>query len=513
MQLGYPHYGWYNYSNPERDNSHRVIGVSSILNDARPVVELIQEGDNVRLYAAFEDSYFGVYVGKILFEGNGYNSIEDLDQASNFSNHWWSWFPTPSLPNGGSEFPVLIDNPVVYGYDGKLFLYYVEPQKTEDSKIVQHDITYDETTPLKEYLSRPEDCYNFYSIQGVISESNGIIGLVAHTQVLGGLPRVAFYRKYPYNNVPLLNTVYVAMYSPTIMAENLYGFGSFSAKILMRSTDLEWYHSNGYNEPEFILNQASGAYTREDVSSEDRASVFTRTNASPAQLEHNEILGKFSKERLSKFDLRILIFGKDNFHTNRKIILDFTGAKVGIVDSLIKGSTIAAIKFLSSSPQGTIAFQPDSTIFPIGISLIRNGQTILIIPPNSWNVLSINNLPGIQPGDVVCFKTIKPLLAKWGYYEYFPKISGSKQAKQDLTNSDLNNNQEIFINVYPNPFNPVTTFKLTLPEPSFVNLTIFNILGQKVAELVNGSLNSGDYKLVLNGKSMSSGIYIYNPLC
>ncbi|MEO8167458.1 MAG: M1 family aminopeptidase, partial [bacterium] len=62
---------------------------------------------------------------------------------------------------------------------------------------------------------------------------------------------------------------------------------------------------------------------------------------------------------------------------------------------------------------------------------------------------------------------------------------------------------------YPNPFNPVTTIKYDLPYQSHVRMTVFDVLGSKVAELVNESLPAGEYTTQFNGSNLSSGVYYY----
>ncbi|MEP1306412.1 MAG: T9SS type A sorting domain-containing protein [Balneola sp.] len=62
---------------------------------------------------------------------------------------------------------------------------------------------------------------------------------------------------------------------------------------------------------------------------------------------------------------------------------------------------------------------------------------------------------------------------------------------------------------YPNPFNPTTNINFTIPEISKVELAIFNVLGQKVAELVNGEKSPGSYTISWDASSVSSGVYIY----
>lgn len=62
---------------------------------------------------------------------------------------------------------------------------------------------------------------------------------------------------------------------------------------------------------------------------------------------------------------------------------------------------------------------------------------------------------------------------------------------------------------YPNPFNPTTTISYQLPEKAFVSLEIYNLLGQKVADLVNQIQAPGNHKVNFNASKLSSGTYIY----
>jgi hypothetical protein len=62
---------------------------------------------------------------------------------------------------------------------------------------------------------------------------------------------------------------------------------------------------------------------------------------------------------------------------------------------------------------------------------------------------------------------------------------------------------------YPNPFNPVTTIKYSIPKYSFVTLRVYDVLGNQVAALVNGMKQPGNYAVSFNGKSLASGVYLY----
>ncbi|MHB8905127.1 MAG: T9SS type A sorting domain-containing protein [Melioribacteraceae bacterium] len=62
---------------------------------------------------------------------------------------------------------------------------------------------------------------------------------------------------------------------------------------------------------------------------------------------------------------------------------------------------------------------------------------------------------------------------------------------------------------YPNPFNPSTNIQFSIPTSSNVKLTIFNILGEEIAVLVNGYMNAGNYKVTFNASNLPSGLYLY----
>ena len=60
---------------------------------------------------------------------------------------------------------------------------------------------------------------------------------------------------------------------------------------------------------------------------------------------------------------------------------------------------------------------------------------------------------------------------------------------------------------YPNPFNPVTNFTYSIPKDTWVKISVFNIMGQKVTVLVDGQRYAGNYELSFNADGLASGIY------
>jgi len=63
---------------------------------------------------------------------------------------------------------------------------------------------------------------------------------------------------------------------------------------------------------------------------------------------------------------------------------------------------------------------------------------------------------------------------------------------------------------YPNPFNPTTTIRFTLGNASNIKLNIYNILGQKVATLLDAPMAAGTHTVNFNASHLASGVYIYS---
>ncbi len=62
---------------------------------------------------------------------------------------------------------------------------------------------------------------------------------------------------------------------------------------------------------------------------------------------------------------------------------------------------------------------------------------------------------------------------------------------------------------HPNPFNPSTSISFSIPTRAFVTLSIFNLLGQQVARLVDEEKTPGEYTVEWDAQGMSSGVYFY----
>ena len=85
---------------------------------------------------------------------------------------------------------------------------------------------------------------------------------------------------------------------------------------------------------------------------------------------------------------------------------------------------------------------------------------------------------------------------------------GLATSNEDEFLADIPNEVELGQN-YPNPFNPTTNITFGLPQSSKVNITVYDVLGRKVATVFAGSKPEGFHSVQFDASNLSSGIYIY----
>lgn len=77
------------------------------------------------------------------------------------------------------------------------------------------------------------------------------------------------------------------------------------------------------------------------------------------------------------------------------------------------------------------------------------------------------------------------------------------------TKESETNNQAALEQNFPNPFNPTTTIQYTIPKGGHVRLSVFNLLGQEVAEIFEGVQSAGTYEVTFSKDELPTGIYFY----
>ncbi len=116
-----------------------------------------------------------------------------------------------------------------------------------------------------------------------------------------------------------------------------------------------------------------------------------------------------------------------------------------------------------------------------------------------------------NPSGEWCFTVTNVTKSGWTY------DSGSNVVTKSCESGDVYSEDNVvempaeyrLLQNYPNPFNPVTTIQFILPTASYTQLSVYNILGQEVAKLVDGTLDAGEHNIQWNAEEYPSGIYLY----
>jgi hypothetical protein len=78
-----------------------------------------------------------------------------------------------------------------------------------------------------------------------------------------------------------------------------------------------------------------------------------------------------------------------------------------------------------------------------------------------------------------------------------------------VNDGEINPEKYQLLQNYPNPFNPSTKISFSLPERGFVNLTVYNSIGQKIKTLISRTLEAGRHTVNFNAEGLTAGIYFY----
>ena len=83
-------------------------------------------------------------------------------------------------------------------------------------------------------------------------------------------------------------------------------------------------------------------------------------------------------------------------------------------------------------------------------------------------------------------------------------VTGATEVENNFTPAGFSLSQN-----YPNPFNPSTKISFSLAKESHVVLNVYNVLGQRVAALINQNMKAGEHEYNFNASNLSSGVYFY----
>jgi hypothetical protein len=158
----------------------------------------------------------------------------------------------------------------------------------------------------------------------------------------------------------------------------------------------------------------------------------------------------------------------------------------GLVSASVTGLDVAITVNTTSSVAGELV-DANGTVVAVNNSTGNNPFTLTAPGPGTYTV---------NAG----FKSPSP--RRWDSVMVNISITDVGENPSNPTEYKLYDN-------YPNPFNPSTILRYSIPEASFTAIKIFDALGNEVSSLVNETKSAGTYEVEFNATDLSSGIYYY----
>ncbi len=160
--------------------------------------------------------------------------------------------------------------------------------------------------------------------------------------------------------------------------------------------------------------------------------------------------------------------------------------------------SVYGVKYLATDPERNIYSAQGNN--PM-IKLNQAGNTVWYLPRSRRTTLKMYPYIGSK---IYIFGTVDD----W-YSGYFTEVW-----KQSLTSGKPTmeiGEKYIFKlqNNYPNPFNPSTSIKFSVPSTGLVTLKVFDITGKEVSTLVEGNIEQGEHEVNFNATHLASGVYFY----
>ena len=151
------------------------------------------------------------------------------------------------------------------------------------------------------------------------------------------------------------------------------------------------------------------------------------------------------------------------------------------------------------------AWNPSNRMYPIIVNSPYSPNQVIQVDggPDEFNALATWVLvfygTNYHLGDTIKITYPNPIEIGDAFTFTTPKAPTDK----------ISPNEYALFQNYPNPFNPNTKIRYFIPEDGNVKITIYNVLGQKVTEVINKNLKAGKYETEFNGSNFASGVYIY----
>ena len=175
---------------------------------------------------------------------------------------------------------------------------------------------------------------------------------------------------------------------------------------------------------------------------------------------------------------------------------------VGIVQAILGGRGIDATEIQIFNNENSVSMESNGYVGAVQMTL-SHGEDFSIELTNDAFIAEYNT-EGNTTTLMVVNPESKELFTAIGNFEIVETLAANSNDYIDVLNPEAIS----LGSAYPNPFNPTTSFELTVGNAGHVTMNVYNVMGQVVETLVNNTMDAGNYNITWDATNFSSGMYV-----
>jgi len=308
------------------------------------------------------------------------------------------------------------------------------------------------------------------------------------------------------NTFSSAHNIYIADGFAYVVGTSLGGMHILDLGLPINPIETAYYAASGYIHDVYVWNDTAYAssnntYDMIDVTNKNNPQLISSSSNIPGTYAHSGWLTEDKRYFIAceEFNVRdILVFDLVDRSTWDLVVSEWQSSSNSPVHNIFVLGDYAHISYYED---GYVVLDISNPLDPqfAGQYDTHPGGSFGIYT-GAWGVY-----PYLPSGNIIISDMVTGLYV----VDFDPPLTSAENQSEQINSFQLEQN-------YPNPFNPTTTIKFRIADFGFVNLTIYDVLGNEVTTLINRELSAGNYEVEFSstrgsasgGIGLPSGIYI-----
>ena len=175
---------------------------------------------------------------------------------------------------------------------------------------------------------------------------------------------------------------------------------------------------------------------------------------------------------------------------------------VAVVQAILGNRGIDATEIQIFNNENSVSIESNGYIGAVQMTLSHDEDFSIDLTDNAF--IANYNTEGNTTTLMIVAPESKELFTAVGNFEIVETLAANSNNYVDVVNPEAIS----LGSAYPNPFNPTTSFELSVGNAGHVTMNVYNVMGQVVETLVNNTMDAGNYNITWDATNFSSGMYV-----